>query len=111
MTDVLSEEELVGIEARAEKATPGPWVAWDHNGWHQPYVSVVTPDDETPLGPRDVIVATDDPVGRTWSTRGKVEIELDNATFIAHARTDIPALIAEVRALQAALSVKEKKNG
>ena len=71
----MSALDLDAIEARAAKTTPGPWVAEsrDLDGEHL----VVFPDgeDATVLCERD-------------------------ARFIAAARTDVPALVAEVRRLR-----------
>jgi hypothetical protein len=74
--------DLDAIEARAEVTTPGPWfkvndtdVCWSANGTH-PEVAVC-------LRTEDV---------------GVVQSHEANADFIAHARTDISALVAELRA-------------
>ena len=87
----MTDEELREIEARADAASVGPWRTNyelggqppDWNGW-------VWRDDGT------------------WNGYG-TELELicgsqtdANATFIAHAREDVPALVAEVRRLRAA---------
>lgn len=98
MTDI----DLDAIEARANAATDGPWVvkhepAWEADNVQHPDVITVgaqmwEADDE----PMTVcLVSTDhedDPV----------DVLLD-AEFIAHARTDVPALVAEVRRLWEAL--------
>lgn len=95
MTDL----DLDAIEARANAATDGPWVvkhepAWEADNVQHPDVITVgaqmwEADDE----PMTVcLVSTDhedDPV----------DVLLD-AEFIAHARTDVPALVAEVRRLR-----------
>lgn len=91
--------DLDAIEARANAATDGPWVvkhepAWEADNVQHPDVITVgaqmwEADDE----PMTVcLVSTDhedDPV----------DVLLD-AEFIAHARTDVPALVALVRAKQ-----------
>lgn len=95
MTDL----DLDAIEARANAAIDGPWVvkhepAWEADNVQHPDVITVgaqmwEADDE----PMTVcLVSTDhedDPV----------DVLLD-AEFIAHARTDVPALVAEVRRLR-----------
>ena len=92
MTDL----DLDAIEARANAATDGPWVvkhepAWEADNVQHPDVITVgaqmwEADDE----PMTVcLVSTDhedDPV----------DVLLD-AEFIAHARTDVPALVAALR--------------
>lgn len=84
---MMTNDELQAIKARAEAATPGPWTtgAGKING--ETRELVIAPND-------DVIVAIayggfGNPVDRTTEDR----------TFIAHARTDVPALIAEVERL------------
>lgn len=79
----MSDDELAAIEARAAAATPGPW-------WQKSH--------ETPTGDgvelsRLLCYFEDegDPRFWTWSTDG---------VFVAHARTDVPALLAEVRRLR-----------
>lgn len=71
----MTEAHLAAIEARANVAQRGPW----------------RPDID---GPGMVYAGA-----LNWQDTG------GNADFIAHARTDIPALIAEVRRLRAALNV------
>ncbi|WP_336638443.1 hypothetical protein [Lysinibacillus fusiformis] len=76
---MINAEQLNAIKDRVAKATPGPWRSAGLYG-------VRTQNDEAlsiPLRPSD-------------------------ATFIAHAREDVPALIAEVERL---LQQLEKANG
>ena len=70
------------IEARANDATPGPW---RHEGQRVRGVCEIAFCGLT--------AATDGPTGTLDYTR--------NARFIAHARTDVPALVARVRELEA----------
>ena len=76
MTDPMTPERLAEIEARANSATEGPWwlahpgLIYGKYPHHEGYAQAVTKAD-----PPD-------------------------AEFIAHARTDIPALLAEVRRLK-----------
>lgn len=80
----MTEQELKEIEERANKATPGPWrvdeslpnVYIRHDGIGWPIASMF----HTANGP--------------WK---------ENAEFIAHARTDIPALLADNERLRAEL--------
>jgi hypothetical protein len=77
----ISDEELAAIKERTEQATPGPW----------------TNHEEEVVG-QEVV----DPAGRTLvDVRGDHE-EAD-AEFIAHAREDVPALLAEIERLRALL--------
>jgi hypothetical protein len=65
--------DLDAIEARANAASPGPWTRTDS---YDPEINV------------DVCNADGNLVGP------------DDEEFIASARTDVPALVAEVRALR-----------
>jgi hypothetical protein len=93
----MSEEELEAIGARAAAATPGPWAM---------------SRDEMSAGfgkHRYVVVGTTTADGQRavdWrllveGMRGADAVH--DAEFIAHARTDVPALLAEVARLKAAL--------
>lgn len=75
MSDRLTNEDLDAIEARANAATEGPWAA------------------DRLEGNLDSLYSRVAEVGM-W-------LEAD-AEFIAHARADVPALVAEVRRLRAA---------
>ncbi len=81
--------DLDAIEARAEAATPGPWTArlrddmWEINdGSGSNFVSIV----ESCWLPDDCDAGQ----------YGGIP-DVDDARFIAHARADIPALVAELR--------------
>lgn len=75
MSDHLTDEQLDAMQASADQATPGPW---EIIGGYQ-YVTGV-----------DVVIGAID----------EGCIRLRDAEFIAHARTDVPALVAEVRRLR-----------
>jgi hypothetical protein len=82
----MTPAELAEIRARAEAATPGPWVRYSRDFRDARSHSVVGPGHAvrafTGYGPRGGTAQTD-------------------AEFIAHARTDVPALLAEVERLTA----------
>ena len=82
----MTNEQLQAIKARCEAATPGPWVAGREADFMRPMQSFNVgltrkAFDESPLNSWD-----------QWEA---------NAIFIEHARTDIPALLAEVERLRA----------
>lgn len=88
-TKRLTAEDLAVIEARANAATCAPWRACGGGGCQCGLVWST---------PCDVIVSQpcrDEEIGATQRLS-------ENAAFIAAARTDVPDLIAEVRALTAA---------
>lgn len=69
--------DLDAIEARANTATPGPWAV------SEDYSDVLAPDGSQ--------------LASYWNPTSETE----NGEFIAHAREDVPALLAEVRRLRA----------
>lgn len=97
----LTDDAIAAIRARVEAATPGPWR--DLPGW----------DDATDTENNDRIVTsdyTDDNrdqravvVGELWYDGPHVLVAPVDATFIAAARTDVPALLADRAALVGAL--------
>lgn len=87
--------DLDAIEARANAATQGPWRFWN-DGW----VGRLTGNPNVASPP---IVA---PIRDAWHAHRDGPCPHDtshsraDAEFIAHARTDVPALVALVRAKQ-----------
>lgn len=84
MPDILTPEEVAECRERAERATDGPWEA---------------------LGDEIVTYAVPRTASHPVQTvaMSGVCIEEADAEFVAHARTDIPALCATVEALREAL--------
>lgn len=88
----MTEQELQAIEARAEAATTGPWeidreeLDEDFSDEEQ---AIAFPES---IGP---IVAWEHERGGMGE--GDIEQVEADAAFIAHARDDVPALIAAVR--------------
>lgn len=78
----MTHDELQAIKARAEAATPGPW--------------------EATLSQTVQIDISGPSLGQRYEDDGlRVSyVSESDATFIAHARTDVPALVAEVERLQ-----------
>lgn len=99
----MTEQELQAIEARANAASEGPWEShYGECGGYDSMTDAVFVDRdgrETYIATLDLSsygqLACDPP-----STSARAAAEAD-AAFIAHAREDVPALIAEVRRLQA----------
>ena len=89
---MMTEDELKEIEERANAAKPGPW-KWNH----------LDDRDRTCLE-----YGSDkfDVISHGYTSYGYIDyssyldIDKSDATFIEHAREDIPKLIAEVRRLQ-----------
>ena len=95
--------QLDEIDARAAAAAPGPWER------HHVYVYVGGPDGY------GNVCAFGEPrasttVGYTPLGYGSPDLDRQaaNATFVAHAREDVPALVAEVRRLRARVAELEE---
>jgi hypothetical protein len=76
-----SAEELAEIQARCDRATPGPWTSYIEGRDHESGSSFIMTSGE------DI---------------NRVGMSDDDQDFAAHAREDVPRLIAEIRRLSAA---------
>ena len=79
------------IEARANAATEGPWEVKPYNGWHE-----ASDEIDSFVGPSDATIV--EQLGCGCCDVG-LEVSPTDAEFIAHARTDVPALVAALRAV------------
>lgn len=80
-TEPMPQEQLDAIQRRVESATEGPWSHW--SGFDQ----------------RDNCIKSDTDEG--MYTVAEVVSEASDARFVARAREDVPALLAEVERLRA----------
>ncbi len=97
----MSTKELAAIRKRCDEATPGPWKYYGNEHDHpNPSIeyrnSGVAARGEGDFGGFKLM---DD---RWWNDEsGRMENRIQaNANFIAHARTDIPKLLNEIKILQ-----------
>ncbi len=92
--------DLDAIEARAEAATPGPWIGSSvPSGRKYGVISVKDYGEWTRSGGRPLAVLLGIPThGRHPDTQ-----------FIAHARTDVPALVAELRAAREVVKAAQQR--
>lgn len=85
----LTDQQLSGIEARANAATPGPWCT---DSW-------------------EIYQGAEYEAGAEWigetCRAGEMDDSRADAEFVAAARTDVPALLAEVRRLTARVAELE----
>jgi hypothetical protein len=107
----LSEAELSAIESRAATASPAPWGWWEIKdssaGWQGPDLvswcgggelptnriwGLSHPDNDLGMGPQ----VLEFPEGAPLPSA-------EDATFIAHAREDVPRLAGEIRRLRTQL--------
>ena len=100
--------DLEAIRERADKATPGPW-QWVEKGvgeeWthHGPDLESATATVKIDRYVMPVAVL------RSWGHDADgLEVLESDQEFIAHAREDIPALIAEVERLRGLLAIAAK---
>lgn len=89
--------DLVAIRTRVDAATPPPWQTdgpfWVDPPGVQPTEMTAQTRSGVTAGPERKLVAPGE-----WDTQDA------DMTFIAHARTDVPALCDEVETLRAALA-------
>ena len=93
-------DRLDEIRDRADNATEGPWRSREVDDFHDEM-----PDAIEVLGPGPstvTMVST-----RDWDSDDDPEM-IANAEFIAHARTDVPALVAALRGVKKLLAEYEK---
>lgn len=83
----MTDTELAEIEARANAATPGPWRVGHAETWHV-FGDVGNPELMAPA------------CGRVLLRANEHYRHGHDMAFIAHARADVPALVAEVRRLR-----------
>lgn len=88
---MLTEEQLLEIEARCKAATPGPW-EWSGGRY----------DDVRLVGLGQTVLQPD-----LYHCEAYIDVSDADKLFIAAARSDVPALVAEVRRLSDALSELE----
>ena len=95
MLDRLTPAELEAMQARADAATPGPWTVHNDARFDPDHYTISSPGNCPELDIR----ATEYVEHPFYGPQGKAD-----ADFIAAARADVPALLAEVRALQQELA-------
>lgn len=86
VSKALSEDDLRAIEARANAATDGPW--------RDPWAAPDGEDEFRSAGGQTIFAAE-------FCDGPRLAINPPDAAFIAHAREDVPRLLAEVRRLRA----------
>jgi hypothetical protein len=91
----MSRVELDAVQARTDAATEGPW-AWEmvgekDNDWA---IGHVIDEDDQPISGQ---LETGQGVVVDAVCENGIDSSPADAAFIAHARTDVPALVAELR--------------
>jgi hypothetical protein len=101
----ISDEELCSIQARADEATPGPWFVRQLDDDYASSLVAVSTAPDTGRGERWPAFDSGEIIAATLIQNPIPYVSMDdgwdqNAEFIAHARSDIPSLIAEIRRLR-----------
>ena len=103
----MTDDELDAIEARADVATPGPWRWAD---WMVTFGEMESDDfnnrrwlEANDSGDAPRLVSREIDPELILTVEDPIEHE-GNRVFLAHARADVPALIAEIRRLRAGIA-------
>ncbi|MFF0166727.1 hypothetical protein [Streptomyces prasinus] len=102
----LDDQRLAEIAARVEAATSGPWGVYEYGGGGLLDIAADLKDTGTGYRARRTIARLEDepldndPTHREWTAEEDWEQVKADAAFIAHAPTDVRALLAEVRHLR-----------
>ncbi|MCM0678516.1 hypothetical protein NCC78_28145 [Micromonospora phytophila] len=107
--DALTDAELDDIQQRVEAASPGPWYVRLLDDSHAAGLVAVGTAPDTGRGERWPDFPADEMIAATLVQFPERYVDCaderwdENATFIAHARHDVPRLLAEIRRLRAQL--------
>lgn len=101
----LSPERLAEIRERAAAATPGPWGTYDDGTGRYDIAAELQDTGHGFTCRRQVAQTVDEPIDndpahRDWDADEDDDQIFADAEFIAHAREDLPALLAEVERLR-----------
>jgi len=88
--DDITDDELAAMKARVEATTPGPWTSYIEGRDH------TSGDSFIQTATQDIYISAEDYLGGGGHRRADQD-------FIAHARQDMPRLIAEVERLRSRL--------
>jgi hypothetical protein len=91
----LTDEDLRAIRARAEAATPGPWTV-EHEMKYDVNESTAYLSELHLVGKKETV--------KIYCGPGHAAPQVYDLVFLAHARADIPALLAHIRAQDAELA-------
>lgn len=104
----MNEEELQAIEARAAVASPGPW-GWD-GGTLYDLLAREKRQRIWDAEKGDPLYDADEPEALVLCAEGWLPNKEADKAFIAAARSDVPALVAEVRAVRGEVNHLEDCN-
>ena len=104
----MTPERLAEIRARVEAATPGPWqwVNWANDIPEHPADWLVSPPETRPHGPSEWFPDLQNLLIHA-PTDADAELTLADRSFVAHAREDVPALLAYIAELEDQLGYRK----
>ena len=110
--DDVTDADLKAIQARADAATPGPWCyIHDDDAMCMNCYAVATDADADPSDPGHAARFVAGCLVQSAVRIAPPDLWHENTTFIAHARADVPALLAEVRLLRGIIADQQKESG
>lgn len=98
----ISDERLAAMQARCDAATPGPWYVEEDSG-----------EDETTGAPWAELVGIAEDDGSPVIRKTDLGPDSDNDDdweFMAHARTDLPDTLDEIRRLRAVVAEQDARD-
>jgi outer membrane murein-binding lipoprotein Lpp len=115
MTERLSPQHETAITTRVDAATPGPWGTYEFGGGGLLEIAADLKDTGHGYQARRGIARFDeepldnDPTHTEWTAEEDWEQVKADAEFTAHARTDVPTLLAELAAVRAERDAAESR--
>jgi hypothetical protein len=106
MSEHITPERIAEIKARCEAATEGPWVVEDWGDETYPSPSIVAPPS-TCIPPRGYPC---EDLGNRIIYDEDGDCSDDDINFIAHARADVPDLLAALEASERKVAELEEAN-
>jgi hypothetical protein len=108
----VTDADLKAIQARADAATPGPWYyIHDDDAMFMNCYAVATDADADPSDPGHEAQFVAGCLVQSEVRIVPPALWHENTTFIAHARSDVPALLAEVRLLRGIIADQQQESG
>jgi hypothetical protein len=95
----VTDDELAAMDKRIAAAAPAPWYGWletRHSTGGESYIEIAPDADED----NEIYISRFAGTRELKSPNAQLDADID---FIAHAREDMPRLIAEIRRLRGLL--------
>ena len=107
--ELIDDEELRRIEERVDNTTPGPWFVRELDDAAAMSMVAISTVPDTGAGERWPNFQAEEIIALTLVQEPRYANTADerwdeNASFIAHARQDVPRLIAEIKRLRSLIA-------